>query len=225
MTVRKVSAGVLPFETIASSLDRLIAAAPDAETKEESMWVAGETYLEWDYFGESAPLNERPWQPDRSPPWYQKLVKDFPRSPLQPLAQWRVAECARRHSSSSSALAEYGRVAAPKGTFLWAWKNLREGQISGAGKAAARFREVGNEMPSSPEKVFALMSLGNCCEQLGETAEAIRAYQAVQVLPEVNWNPWGARIVHDWVPRGASGEPGNSHYHAGEALRRLGSGK
>lgn len=231
LTIRKARSKVLPYEDLQPAFERLISQAPDALTKEESLWIAAEAYIEWDY--QSAHTNRvrrnaaEPMRPDASPPWYQRLISQFPESTARPFAQWRLAEHDRRYPSVQSnarqVVALYDRITSPQGSVPWAWKNLSAGEVlahNGDPKqAAARYREIVEHFPNSPERIFALISLGKCYRSMGQIAEARRAFEAVNGLPEINWVPYGG--VDDWIPLDDVQYPGDSKYHVGIELKGL----
>ena len=98
LTAFKAKFGMLDYQAVRRSMEHLIAQAEPGVWKEEALWAGGEIPLElldgpastaissWKHYRllkeqrESAP----------GPDCYQRLIDEFPGSPLRPYAQWRV---------------------------------------------------------------------------------------------------------------------------------------
>ena len=226
----RVQFNVAPRETLKDPLTKLVAEAPGGVWKEEALWTAGEASLRWIYLGAQIvgkptyssiignqtytfPRAEGP--PQTVPEYYERLVAEFPQSPLRPLAQWRLAECLRRQAVAEhykidqaimfgdqrQSIPPFEKVDAPKGTYPWAWARLSIGMIYAhcgspweraaplRGKGAAPFREVAEAMPTGPEKSIALLGLGFALEDdKAAWDEAARYYQAALAAPDNSWH-------------------------------------
>ena len=217
----RVQFGVVPRETLKDPLKKLVAEAEAGIWKEEALWTAGEASLRWMYLGDRDNLGfpayyflsaQGPPQP--VPEYYQRLIDEFPQSPLRPLAQWRLADCRRRqaiadrfkvlrrvtYADQGESIPLFEKVDAAKGTYPWAWARLWIGTIHAydgrMAEAAAQFREVAEVMPTSPEKSIALLNLGRVLVDLCRWDEAARYYKAARDAPDNSWqrlhyNAWG----------------------------------
>ena len=218
----RVQFDVAPRESLKAPLQKMIDEAQPGIWKEEALWTAGEASLRWAYGIETGPLGpiysfrtvEGPPQP--VPEYYQRLIDEFPQSPLRPLAQWRLAECLRRKAVANrfkvsrqvdlggglESISAFEKVDSPKGTYPWAWSRLWIGALRGYNakyaEAVAPLREVAETMSTSPEKSMALVDLGVLL--LGEKAdlnEAARYCQAARDAPE---NIWWVSFYNGWGP-------------------------
>jgi tetratricopeptide (TPR) repeat protein len=242
----RVQFNTAPRGTLNDALKKLVAEAPGGVWKEEALWTAGEASLRWTYLNRLAlgypaysfPNAEGPPQP--VPEYYQRLIAEFPQSPLRPLAQWRLAECARRKviadrfkelkgvafADQRASLPAYEKVDAPKGSYPWAWARLWIGSIHACNdrwkEAAAEFREVAETMPVSPEKSIALLNLGHVLENDSTRwDEAARYYNAAKVAPDNSWyvywyNTWGP-IAKLW----SQGQAQSTHFLANAGLTKI----
>ena len=223
--VEPASQRLIPWAEMKPILERVVSEAFDDTSREESLWLAGEAFqqmgfyhygptgaeprphLSWTAYGYD-PLKDTPLLPE--PEYYQRLIQQFPESPLRPYAQWRLAECARRSKyvklslqiyshviPPTKLIARYEQVEAPEGSYARAWNNLRMGAIylttQNYAKAIPCFRDVIESMPNGPEKAIAMQNIAICQEQLNEFSEARRSYQAVLEMPQLHY-----RNTADW---------------------------
>jgi TolB-like protein len=240
----RVQFGVVPRETLKDPLKKLVAEAEAGIWKEEALWTAGEASLRWAFLGRGDALQyslydywSKDGPPYPMPEYYQRLIDEFPQSPLRPLAQWRLADCRRRkaiadrfkelqrstYADQGESIPLFQKVDAPKGSYPWAWARLWIGSIHAAngrhGEAAQFFREVAEAMPAGPEKSMALVNVGYMLEfDKGRWEEAIRYHKAAKDAPDNSWqrlysNGWGPLSVGEW--------PNTTHDMADSGLARL----
>jgi tetratricopeptide (TPR) repeat protein len=177
--------------------ERLVGNAPTPELKELSLWAAGECLMEaghynWDALPAGYKAQRRPlgWRrasrrltdlslPD-FPEFFQRLVDEYPDSPLHAYARYRRAgtESLRLNpfddrDVDSSFVELFNSLAAPfdkldlqPGTRPHAWAKLDAGalyfEIEEVERAAERFEEVVETMPDSAEKAVAVLNLAKC---------------------------------------------------------------
>jgi len=243
-TSMRVQFGVVPRETLKDPLKKLVAEAEAGVWKEEALWTAGEASLRWAFLGRGDALQyslydywSKDGPPYPVPEYYQRLIDEFPQSPLRPLAQWRLADCRRRkaiadrfkelqrstYADQGESIPLFQKVDAPKGSYPWAWARLWIGSIHAAngrhGEAAPFFREVAEAMPAGPEKSMALVNVGYMLEfDNGRWEEAIRYHKAAKDAPDNSWqrlyyNGWGPLSVGEW--------PNTTHDMADSGLSRV----
>ncbi|MFN0197696.1 MAG: DUF4350 domain-containing protein [Planctomycetaceae bacterium] len=216
----RVHVQALDWNEMAAPHSRMIGAAPDAVSREESLWTAGEAYhspcyvpfdqqhLAWPAYG---------YQPDKiqdpHPEHYEKLLELYPNSPLYYYAQWRLAECKRMKlayqaarngwhfdpARTQEAIAAYDNVSAPPGSYPWAWTRIRQStlayQLGDSAKGNEYVKDVIEQMPNGPERTVALLNSAACLMATNQTSEAKRIFNEVNSLPLLNW--FGTE--HDWV--------------------------
>jgi TolB-like protein/tetratricopeptide (TPR) repeat protein len=231
-TAWRVHARSLDWSTMAASHARLIAAAFDATTREESLWTAGEAYFNPRAFSEGRPLiqptyGHEPGVPhDPEPAHYQQLIELFPDSPLFNYAQWRLADCERLRSDrggNRQAISAFGKVSAPPASYPWAWARLRQGaleiRMADLSTASASLKEVVESMPRGPERTIALAMAGDCLIKTGQSAEARRLFEELDSLPEMSWDRLADGSL-EWYP--ITSFHNSSRQLSFEALRKLG---
>jgi TolB-like protein len=239
----RVQFGVVPRETLKDPLKKLVAEAEAGIWKEEALWTAGEASLRWMYLGDRDNLGfpayyflsaQGPPQP--VPEYYQRLIDEFPQSPLRPLAQWRLADCRRRkaiadrfpelrrvtYADQGESIPLFEKVDAAKGTYPWAWARLWIGTIHAyngrMAQSAARFREVTEVMATSPEKSIALLNLGRVLVDSGQWDEAARYYKAAKEVPD---NSWQRLHYNDWGPLDGAAYRQRTHELADDGLATI----
>ena len=168
----KVQFGVAPFQTETDAMQRLIADSEPGSWTEESLWAAGEGSIQLVFRSSGASSDASMYWPRNAPfpapgpHYYERLVEQFPGSPLRPYAQWRLAECHRcravmQEKSESSPVAEqapiiswYEKVQASPGSYPWAWTQLRLGMLRFAPENSSRqdhtFRPSPTGCPTAP---------------------------------------------------------------------------
>ncbi len=215
---------VKPRAELAAAMDDLIASVPEGDWKEEALWVAGESCLQQFYLPRKTGSPFYGWvvsEPRHvESRYFQRLVEQFPNSPLRGLAQWRLADCkyrqlldAGRSSSTVPAtdrqavIDAFLRVDAPQGSHAWAWSRLRVGAIlfknGDFSSAAVHYHEVAERMPNGAEKSLALLHLSVCYEAVGKIEEARRYEKLVLSVPDIYW--WTSSGYEDWAPMRMSG--------------------
>jgi TolB-like protein len=240
----KAQFGVAPFQTETDAMQRLIADSEPGSWTEESLWAAGEGSLQLVFRSSGASSDANMYWPRNAPfpapgpHYYERLVEQFPESPLRPYAQWRLAECHRcravmQEKSESSPAAEqapiiswYEKVQASQGSYPWAWTQLRLGMLRfRAGEfVAARphFQAVADRMPNGPEKSLAVLNAAACALAIGDKAEARRYYQVALSMPNISWGYISVSPYATWCPLRVSRpsfDMGTTHEIAGNALR------
>jgi len=215
---------VKPRAELAAAMDDLIASVPEGDWKEEALWVAGESCLQQFYLPRKTGNPFYGWvvsEPRHvESRYFQRLVEQFPNSPLRGLAQWRLADCkyrqlldAGRSSSTVPAtdrqavIDAFLRVDAPQGSHAWAWSRLRVGAIlfknGDFSSAAIHYHEVAERMPNGAEKSLALLHLSVCYEAVGKIEEARRYEKLVLSVPDIYWSTSSG--YEDWAPMRMSG--------------------
>jgi hypothetical protein len=243
----KVQFGAAPFQTETDAMQRLIADSEAGSWKEESLWAAGEGSLQLVFLpigrGDARmqwPLRNAP-SPVPGPHYYERLVEQFPESPLRPYAQWRLAECHRclavlqeRSDGSpvptvapapAAIVSWYEKVRAPEGSHPWAWTQLRLGLLRFHARefaaARAHFQAVADRMPNGPEKSLAVLDAAICALAEGHKGEANRYYQIAMSMPNIYWGNICVSPYAAWCPVTSSGtllNTGTTHNIAGNAL-------
>ena len=209
---------------------RLVAEAKPGVWKEEAVWAAGESSLELTYSC-SPPYwavyygtrNDEP-PPEPEPEHFERLVREFPQSPLRPYAEWRLADCKRRQAINrvherygpyalrqpQPIAALFEKVEAPKGSYAWAWTQLRLGVLAFDGqdykKASGHFAAVADAMDHGAEKSLALMNAGTACRAAGDV-EGAAYYRIARTVPDISW--WSRSPYERWAPLGLDGTPAN----------------
>jgi len=234
---------LLPYESLAPAMDRLVAGATAGTCKEEALWAAGEAFQYLMYFG-SAEAYERvvhsvPRGMDVPAPiltHYEQLIDQFPKSPMRPYAEWRLADSqrspsgARLYASRGGAMATEGRKAgialyrkvdASEGSYLWAWRELRVGvllfQMRDYSSALKHFRVLAEQLQSGPEKTFALHNAAACYTFLEQKEEATRYFRRVVEAPNLYTLRHGREAMAPLRRNGRFGI-GSSQKHAEEWL-------
>ncbi len=213
-----------PRAELTAAMDNLIASVPEGDRKEEALWTAGESCLQQFYLSRKKGNPYYGWvrseQRHIESRYFQRLVEQFPNSPLSAFAQWRLAECkyrqlldAGRSPSTVPAIDQkavidaFLQVDAPQGSHAWAWSRLRVGAIlfkSGEfSSAAEHYHEVAERMPSGAEKSLALLHLSVCYEAVGNIEEARRYEKLVLSVPDMFWST--SSRYEDWAPMRMSG--------------------
>lgn len=209
-------------EEFASAMKRLIDAMEPGMWKEEALWAAGEASV--------TPVWKLDWIPDCQMPgsrdsqhslpvpdvgYFKRLAADYPNSPLQPFAQWRVADCLRWSAmpkdpkSNRFGLHPHGeaipwlqQLKAPEGSTLWAWRELRLGLAYyhewDLQHALAHFVAVAERMPNGPEKTIAVCNAAFVDNQLGKDEESSRYWKIAKTLPPITWS--NDRESAAWTP-------------------------
>ncbi|MFW6114150.1 MAG: tetratricopeptide repeat protein [bacterium] len=217
---------IQPREKLTAAMDRLIAAMPDGTWKEEALWEAGEAMLQLFYFAETEmqhphynfPMSQ---PPSPEPRYFQQLIDQFPKSPLHPFAQWRLADCQRRllinaarpqrgyvrPHYSKELIESFEKVDAISGSVPWHWSRLRMGELYYRNRdfaAAARsYQQVSENAEPGAEKTLALMNLSLCFDKSRKDAEAKRYAQRAGEAPEIFWR--SSSPYAGWAPLGSSG--------------------
>jgi len=199
-----------PRAELPAALDALVAGA--GERREEALWVAGGSGCALQWF-DNGPgemmyawkIEEGPPRPDPRP--FQELARAYPRSELAPFARWEAAEFARlnrvydvfrEHATwadilidAEAAVPAFEAVDAPKGSYAWAWTQLRlamlHTQAGHPDKALEPARAAADAMDAGPEKVLALFLAAGATGKLGRAEQAGRYLQAVKDAPGVSF--------------------------------------
>lgn len=217
----RVHARDLPWSAMAEPHQRLIAAAFDPASREESLWSAGEAYFNLRCFPDNDPFMQPTYgrvpqtAQDPEPRHYQQLIESFPDSPLLHFAQWRLADCQRvprlfqrgRSDPAGNAdrdlIAAFDKVSAKHGAYAWAWARLRQATLAvrmrDLSVAIQPLRDVVNSMPHGPERTLALAMLAECLAKTGQAAEARRMFEELSSLPLISWDRIGDGLS-DWYP-------------------------
>jgi len=209
---------IVEWTDLPQIFDRLVAGAPSAELKELSLWSAGECLLEKGHYnfaelplgykGQRGPLEwpksgRRLWDyslpVDRKP--YQRLMKDFPDSPLHEYARYRLAcaECLHKNPLDErnfdvdevdlvrSLAKPFEQLDLRPGRSPHAWAKLDAGQlcyvIDDVETAARHYEEVVESMPVSAEKAVAVLNLAKCRVLLADNLAARRLFAQLDGLP------------------------------------------
>ena len=135
--------------------------------------------------------------------YYERLVVQFPDSPLKGFAQWRVAECGYRPSTyygtkqlavldegaRNFLIKQYEKVLAPTGTLPWALAQVRLGRVrywmGDFNAAVTHFQAVSENMPPGVERISALLDLSLTLSRLGNNEKAHVALDVVKSMPNV----------------------------------------
>jgi TolB-like protein len=200
--------GAAPREQLARDMERLIAVAAPGIWKEEALWAAGEASLQLTL--DVRQDDDEPYHhvdiaasPEPASEYFQRLIDQFPDSPLRPYAQWRLAECQfcnrilqaqgdNVHAPDlQGAVAWYQKVRAEEGSYAWAWTQLRLGMLfyraGEYAEAERHFRAVAERMGAGAEKTMAVLSVATCNDALGKPDEAARWYKTAYGMPNVRW--------------------------------------
>ena len=228
--VRSVQARVKwPSELPAVLEDLVSRAAPHSVEREEALWFAGEASQGFMYFftsGVDAGFSgieyalgpERDWP--SQPEYYDRLINEFPNSPLLDLAQFRRADALRRRNASDHArgasqgdgpfppiIRALEKVESEPGRPAWAWQQLRLGRLKQAAKPKSaegllNFQAVADRMPQSPEKGLAVQAIAMTQLELGHHAEAQRALELLlSDVPDFYYGgPDSAAFYERWKP-------------------------
>ncbi len=223
----KVQFGTASSDDLTAAMEELAAEAGPGTWGEEALWVAGESSLRLTY--RPCRGNDNPklgwWSatdpPAPAPHYYQQLIDQFPDSPLRPYAQWRLAECKRcrpiyeAHSRSADvsrraeAIPLYEQAEAPKGSYVWAWTQLRIGalhlQSGRVAEALEHFRPVADLIDHSPEKSMAVLSAAACHLALESDDEAARYLKVAMSEPDLNWTASFLPPYAGWYPLRSKG--------------------
>jgi WD40 repeat protein/TolB-like protein len=233
---RQFEARAIPQDELVRRMDRMIDSANAGVWKEEALWLAGESLLRKQYYPEPYHLRSPDYGEtfghllSPQPKYFKRLIDQFADSPLRAYAQWRLGDCEMQlvfqrdrfgdSPNPERALSIYEQVDAPAGSVIWAWKHLRLGRMclvqDDFENGLAHFRDVSERMEPGPEKSIALLNRGYCEEQLKRTEQARQSYEAVMLLPDINW--W-ERAFEQWCPQ--AGHIGSSKYFASSGLQRL----
>jgi len=230
---RQFEGRALPRTQLTEAMNDLVDQT-QGEWKEEALWLAGEAHLRMYYFYTKYHLRWPSYGYDREAGWlapkpefFDRLIEQFPNSPLRPFAQWRRAECPRRQvmqgwTSSKHSINQatfnrlkslYENVEANEGSIAWAWTQARLGKVhyyaGDIEQAAEHYRSISEQMPPGTEKVRALLDLAHCLKELEQPERAAKSAEAVMALPNVEW--WGRAREH--VSR-LAGNIGKSKYFA-----------
>jgi len=203
-------------EALSAAVEQLVANAQPGIWKEEVLWAAGESSLMLQYFGgitnPSYSWRASTGLPAPAPEYYQRLIDEFPDSPLRPYAQWRLADCRRRilfqsHSVASdleAAIAAFEKVEAEEGSYAWAWTQLRLGVLRwsspNAAAAVDHFKAVAERMDHGPEKSLGLLQTAVHYEVIQDVPEARRYYELASSVPPIYWTPI-RRKISGWAPK------------------------
>ncbi len=254
-TAITVEASALPWDALQPAVSHLEQAATGEFWKEEVLWAAGELFQQLQYEPSETQYCVAPpygmgtnWGL-ANPEYYQRLIQQFPASPLRPFAQWRLGECARRvqlavsmkersrnsvfpsiyEADPGAPLPVFAQVTADEGSFAWAWSQLRLGMLHAQNRApetaVGHFENVSERLSHGPEKAMALMSLGLCYWQLGRKDDAIRQFELVGSFPNILWD------LHDpytnWRPAALQSQAlmGSSHELASRYLAAMARNK
>jgi tetratricopeptide (TPR) repeat protein len=214
-TESRVHARNLDWEAMAEPHEKLIAAAFDPLTREESLWTAGESYFNLRCFTGTQFLVDSQYgfdmntRHDPEPRHYEQLIKSFPDSQLYHYAQWRLAECQRLQKlfrigmqrglrDSPELISSFDSVSASPGTHPWAWARLRQGALAVSAndwsKAIELLKQVVDSMPHGPERTIALAMAGDCLVKAGQVPEARRTFEELNSLPVMSWSR-----IPDWL--------------------------
>lgn len=205
----KYESQAIPRSRMTEVLDRLVDNT-SAEWKEEALWLAGEAHLRMQFFDQRSMLRwpsygYRNGEPMPLPEsnYYERLVTQFPDSPLKAFAQWRVAECGYRpityygtkqlavldEAHRQSLIKQYEKVLAPTGTLPWAVVQSRLGRIrywmGDFDVAVTHFRAISENMPPGVERISALLDLSLSLSRLGDNEKANVALDVVKSMPNV----------------------------------------
>ena len=197
-----------PRNDLAPALDTLVAGA--GGRREEALWVAGESGRSLQWFDNGPGEMMYAWKIEEGPPRldprpFQELAKAYPRSELAPFARWEAAETDRLNRvfdvfrenggwadvpiDAAAVVPAFEGVDAPKGSYAWAWAQLRlamlHTQAGHPDKALEPARAVADSMDPGPEKVLALFLAAGAAEHLGRSEQAARYLQAVKDAPEI----------------------------------------
>ena len=235
--------GLATDKDLEASMDQLVADTKPAIWREEALWTAGEAFLQ-SFFeeGRRGPVRLRAGElmkhfeddsRDPQPAYFQRLVAEFPDSPLRPFAQWRLAECQRRLQMTSrrprrdgdAAAKLYEGIDAPPGSYAWAWAEFRMGQArfqnGDVEGALEHFDALAEEMDVGPEKLFGVFSAGACHELMKNKDESVRYFRLIAGFPDLaprverhsQWGPVRAKgSVVISLHRVARAELGESQY-------------
>jgi WD40 repeat protein/tetratricopeptide (TPR) repeat protein len=208
-SAREYEAQAVNREQMSDAMKRLVDNTSD-EWKEEALWLAGEAHLRMMHFDQRYPLLRAPYgyqaggeMPLPKAEYFNRLVEQFPNSPLLGFAQWRLAECEYRpvvyHGSRRLAdldddtrtalVSKFEKVTAAEGSLPWAWTQARLGRIEywagNLNEAAERYRRVSESMPPGDEKVSALLSRARCLARLSKPELLKATLDAVKALPDI----------------------------------------
>ena len=223
MAVLKTRFGLASRDSMFAALERLIAEAPAGDWKEEALWVAGEAMFGARYHpAGKGDTPRQTWRFRKEEPflpiadYHQRLIDQFPDSPLRPYAQWRLGEvkyclmnCYRIPVSDWATVAkQYEQVQADEGSHPWAWAKIGAGMFLYHSrqytKAIECYDKILNAMEPGPEKAIAMLNLARCHQAAGNKKEAIRYYRMAKSCPNVYFantqvgpfNGWSAMSKH-----------------------------
>lgn len=233
--------GLADEAALLEAMERLVADAEPGRWKETALWTAGEAFLQGIYREEGKDwARDLPKYRDDGPreprsQYFQRLVEQFPDSPLRAFAQWRLAECERREQMNASgsigrfnpnaSATTYDRVEAPTGSYAWAWTQLRIGQtLFGQRKceeALRHFDALAEQMDVGPEKLFGIFSAAACHEAMGNEDQSQHYFRLIAGFPDLaprpeHYSQWGP-VRAEWgvfmsLHRTARDELGESQY-------------
>lgn len=208
-SARQYEAQAITREQMTESLNRVIDRV-DGEWKEEALWLAGEAHFRMQYFDQRSFLRWAPYgypsdgkMPPPMPQYFERLVSEFPDSPLLGFAQWRHAECQYRpvtyHGTRNlatiddevrrSLMAQYGKVTALEGSLPWTLTQSRLGRIQywngDFGAAARHFHSISEKAPPSVARISALLDLSLTYSRNNQSQKALTAAKAAMTMPNV----------------------------------------
>ncbi|MEX1233119.1 MAG: CsgG/HfaB family protein [Planctomycetaceae bacterium] len=240
-TAWKVHAQVFKWSEMAAPFERLIESAPDEVTREESLWIAGESSLNLTCFAENQHLMWPTYSlkigavHDPESRHYRRLMELYPDSDLFHYAAWRFAECERiqtmyrvaaghrnwDRAGIRDAMSLYGKASAPQGTHPWAWSRLMQAtlliNVNDMEAATKPLKEIIEIMPHGPERTMALSVYGDTLSRSKQNSEARRIYEELNSLPLMGWNVIGGDWLTMWYPVTNGMESSHQAAYAGKS--------